>query len=83
MNAPANATPEPARTLFVERRGDDAARALTRLHRRLQGAGVTARLLASLEEPALHLLVIDGDPPLRPDELDGARVWRFRAAETA
>lgn len=68
-------------TLFVERRGAGAERSLSELGARLHRSGVACRLLTSLEEPSLHLLVIDGDPPLEADELEGARVWRFRAAE--
>lgn len=74
------ASPTPI-TVFVERRGPEAAHALAELRGRLRAAGHAARLLASVEDPALHLLVVEGEPALGADDLRGARTWRFRAAE--
>jgi hypothetical protein len=65
---------------FVERAGPDAGAALERLRARLAAAGTASRLLASRDEADLHLLVIEGDPPLADEEVAGARVWRFGAA---
>lgn len=71
---------QPRPVTFVERQGPDADAALRRLRRRLVGAGTPARLLAAHDPPELRLLVVEGDPALRPDEAEGARVWRFREA---
>ncbi|NBC94890.1 MAG: hypothetical protein GVY27_00895 [Deinococcus-Thermus bacterium] len=66
---------------FVELGGPDAAATLDRLRARLASAGAPSRLLVSRDEADLHLLVVDGDPPLEGDETRGARVWRFREAQ--
>lgn len=71
---------QPRPVTFVEREGPDADAVLRRLRRRLEGAGTPARLLAARDQPELRLLVVEGEPALRPDEADGARVWRFREA---
>ena len=65
---------------FVELGGPDAGVALERLRARLAAAGTASRLLVSRDEAGLHLLVVDGDPPLAGDETRRARVWRFREA---
>lgn len=77
--------PSPARspTTFVERRGPEGRAALAALARRVRAAGARGRLLRSVDEPELHLLVVDGAPPLADAELQDARVWRFEAAEDA
>ncbi len=69
-------TSSQART-FVERTGPDAASRLGALARRCRAGGARAALLRSRDEPNLHLLLIEGDVDLRPDDHDGARVWRF------
>jgi hypothetical protein len=68
---------------FVELRGPSAAATLGRLRARLASAGTTSRLLVSRDEADLHLLVVDGDPPLERDVAHAARVWRFREAQGA
>jgi hypothetical protein len=66
---------------FVELAGPNAGATLARLRARLAAAGARSRLLTSRDEADLHLLVVDGDPPLGEDETRGARVWRFREAQ--
>ena len=74
---------DPTPLTFIER-GDDGARAaLRRLRRRLSDDGLACRLLRGRDEPRLHLLVVEGDPVLAPDETRGARVWRFEDAPSA
>lgn len=63
---------------FVEIGGPDAEATLERLRARLAAAGTSSRLLVSRDDADLHLLVVDGDPPLERDETRGAKIWRFR-----
>jgi hypothetical protein len=63
---------------FVELGGPDAGATLARLRTRLAAAGASSRLLVSRDQADLHLLVVDGDPPLDGEDACAARVWRFR-----
>lgn len=70
-----------APTIFLERHGTAGREALVALARRLDGEGLPCRLLRGSDEPDLHLLVVEGDPPLSAEERGEGRVWRFRADE--
>lgn len=69
--------PAPRFVTFVERAGADADRRLAGLADRLRADGAVVRVLRSREQHDLALLVVEGDPPLAPDDLADARVWRF------
>lgn len=68
---------------FVERGGPGARGALSSLRDRLLASGRPARLLASRDQEALYLLVVEGEPEPDSPELEGARTWRFREAPEA
>lgn len=67
---------------FVERSGPNAETILRDLRGRLRASSLPARLVHSIDDPELSLLIIDGDASLTPGDRDGARVWRFEEAES-
>lgn len=67
----------PPPTTFVERSDPGAHATLDALRKRLRAGGLDARLLVSKDGPSVHLLLVEGDPPLTAADREGARVWRF------
>lgn len=67
---------------FVERSGPNAEAILRELRARLDASSLPARLVRSVDDADLSLLIIDGDAELAPADHDGARVWRFEEAAT-
>lgn len=66
------------RTRFVELAGPDAAERLTRYGRALAAAGADVRLLRSVEQRDLFLLLAAGGrAPDGANAPDGARLWAF------
>ena len=70
----------PPPTTFVERSDATARATLEALRKRLHASGYDARLLVARDERGVHLLLVEGDPPLTAADREGARVWRFAEA---